>query len=108
MGNILNMALPRLIEQGKGDPGDITDALVKMGYSRSMTVADWVKATADAWSACRTTGVPEGMEPTTPADVMAYLINEVVDEALNTAGATSASVAAALMDAGFRSGANHA
>lgn len=101
MSRVIDMALPRLIEQGKGDPGDITDLLLAGGYTKALTTDEWVKATAEACRTWRELDLPYGDEPETPAQVMGCYLNDVVDEALNAEGATPASVAAAITAAGF-------
>lgn len=108
MSSVIDMALPRLIEQGKGDPGDITDLLLAGGYTKALTSAEWVKATAEAYPAWRELELPYGGEPETPAQVMGCYLNDIVDEALNAEGATPASIAAAVTTAGFTKETDHA
>lgn len=107
MSNVTNIALARLIGEGKNDPGEITDLILAAGYSRTMNTAEWVKATAEACRTWRSLSLPYGEEPETPQQVMGCFLNEIVDEALNAEDSTAASVAAAVTAAGFTLGADH-
>lgn len=107
MSCVIDMALPRLIEQGKGDPGETTDLLLAAGYSRAFTLVEMVKATTEACRIWRSLGLPYGQEPETPEQVIACYLNEIVDEAMHKPDATSASVSAVVIAAGFAKVANH-
>ncbi|EPN0728691.1 hypothetical protein ACTUL6_000136 [Yersinia enterocolitica] len=102
MGCVIDMALPRLIERGKGDPGNITDLLLAGGYTKKLSADEWVKATADACRTWRELELPYGGEPETPAQIIGCYLNEIVDEALNATGANAVAIAAAVINAGFK------
>ena len=102
--NVTDMAIHRLIQQGKRDPGDITDLLLADGYARTFTPEEMVKATADCQENWRDLGLPSGGEPETSEQVIGCYLNDIVDEALSQPGATSASIATAVTAAGFRKG----
>ncbi|HBQ7825088.1 MAG: hypothetical protein E7D73_23150 [Klebsiella sp.] len=107
MSCVIDMSLPRLIEQGKGDPGEITDLLLAGGYSRAFTLAEMVRATTEVCRTWRSLELPYGQEPETPEQVMGCYLNQIVDEAMQKTDSTSASVAAAVIAAGFAKVANH-
>ncbi|MDU6416544.1 hypothetical protein [Mixta calida] len=107
MSIVVDMELARLIEQGKGDPGEITDLLLAAGYSKTMTIDEWIKATANACRIWRELCLPFGGEPETAEQVLGCVLNDVIDEALNQPDSTRAGIASAVLTAGFFKGAAH-
>lgn len=107
MSTVIDIELSRLIEQGKGDPGDITDLLLAAGYSKTLTIDEWIKATADACRTWRELNLPSGGEPETAEQVLGCVLNDVIDEALNQPGSTRSSIASAVLTAGFFKGVAH-
>lgn len=99
---VVDMALPRLIERGNGDPGDITDLLLAGGYTKRLSADEWDKAAADAYRTCRELGLPHVEDPETTAQVIGFYLNEIVEDALNAASANAVTIAAAVINAGFK------
>ena len=101
MSIVIDMGLIRLIEQGKCDPGEITDLLIAAGYSKQLAPDELVKATVMVCRLCDELDLPPDMDPKSASEVMATVLNEIVSDALEEGKDSSAKVAAAVINAGF-------
>lgn len=105
MNNVTDISMIRLVEQGKKDPNEITDSLIAAGYQKEFTPSQLAIATAAVTEAFSHLDLPSPLEATTPKDISDFVLNAIVDDALQDDDYTPAKLIFQIIKAGFKKGA---
>ena len=107
MSKVIDISLIRLVEQGKKDPNEITDSLIAAGYEREFTPEQLAIATQAVKEAFSQLDLPSHLMATTTKDISDFVLNAIVDSALQDSNYAPTKLVTQIIASGFKKGVTH-